>query len=377
MRDRVSTERISAYLDGELNGDERQLVERQLAESEEHRQLLEELEAVRADLKALPTFSPPADLQARIAAQIEVTKVTPASEAPAVASQAEQHPGRRWVFLAVASLATMAAIILLPRGVGPIDVVDPPIRQTAPEHLKKPPQMTLLYDVSVTEAGQERKAFEKLLERLEIGLDPTMKMPGQVEDDLMALRQIGQTDFTTGESYKQDPATPKSGENDEVQLIYISGTLAKIDQLGRELLRMRKAADDISTMRFDLVLEDRRLEVMRKLHESALDHYVTSEPSGPSNEAYAFKLNFTIRFASFGVPGAGSFAMPALSAGVKQPEALETGTSSEKSVKAQPSATQPTAEKNRDENVEKKAGGAEEPSGQVLVILRKAKAKTE
>ncbi|MBP88808.1 MAG: hypothetical protein CMJ64_19200 [Planctomycetaceae bacterium] len=374
MRDLVSTERISAYLDGELSDDERQLVERQLAESEEHRQLLAELEAVRAELRALPSFSPPADLQARIAAQIEVAKVTPAGEPTVTIPETEWSHTRRRVLVAAASLAAMVAIILLSRG----PTVDPPRPnpplQTAPVHLQKPPQMIMVYDVTVTEAGQDRKAFEKLLKQLEIGLDPTMKMSGEVEDDLVALRQIGQTNFTTGESYKKDPATPKSGENDQVELIYVSGTLSKLDQLGRELLGMRNAGKDVSEMRLDVVFEDRQLEVMRKLHESALDHFVRSEPSGPSEEAYAFKLNFQFRFVSFGVPGAGSFATPAFTAKAKQVEAPATGASSAGKSEASGATTKPTAGEDGDKN---KPADADVPHGQVLVILRKAEAKAE
>jgi negative regulator of sigma E activity len=379
MRDPVSTERISAYLDGELSDDERQLVERQLAESKEHSQLLEELEAVRADLRALPTFSAPPDLQARIAAQIEASKVAPVGEIPAAASQAERSQTRRWALAAaatLASIAAMVAIILLSRGpsVQPSDVVDPPILQTAPEHLEKMPQWTLLYDVSLTKGGQERKAFEKLLERWEIGLDPTMTMPGEVEDDLIALRQIGETDLTTGESRKADPTTPKSGENDNVELIYVSGTFSKLDGLGRELLRMRNAGDDVSEMRLDVVFEDRQLEVMRKLHDTALDHYVHSEPAGPSEEAYAFKLNFQIRFTSFGVPGAGSFAMPALAGKAKPDDLPAAGASLAGRRAASGASTTPTADKaiNRNEPTD-----PDVRFGHVLIILRKAEAKAE
>lgn len=388
MRDLVSTERISAYLDGELSDDEQQLVERMLAESEEHRQLLKELEAVRADLRALPTFAAPPDLQARIAAQIEASKVSPVND------RAATLPTRKWsqsgILLAtVAAVAAMLAIVLISQGPtvdppGP-DYVDPPIRQTqdAPAHLQKPPQMTMVYDITVTEAGHQGKALGKLLEQLEIGLDPTMKMPADVEDDLMAFRGPNQAGRV--EPFKKGEAALQNVPQKDVEMIYISGTLFKIDQLGRQLFRMRNAGEDVANFRMDLVFEDRQLEVMRKLHESALDHFVHNVTAGPAEEAYAFRLNFQFQFASFGVPGAGGFALPALSATVTQAEGLTSDASSPARDDAEGSKDtangqsdrlrpEPTAE---DQAKHQAAGVDLTTTGQVLVILRRPPAEAE
>ncbi|MEE3219188.1 MAG: hypothetical protein VX257_02945, partial [Planctomycetota bacterium] len=50
-------ELIGAYLDGELTGDELRTVERLLAESEEARQLLDELRSLQSGLRSLPKHS--------------------------------------------------------------------------------------------------------------------------------------------------------------------------------------------------------------------------------------------------------------------------------------------------------------------------------
>ena len=52
----ISDERISAYLDGELPDVQRDEVEKLLAQSEEHRRMLDDLLALRADLQALPQY---------------------------------------------------------------------------------------------------------------------------------------------------------------------------------------------------------------------------------------------------------------------------------------------------------------------------------
>ena len=80
MRDHVNDELISAYVDGELSGDELGLAEELLANSPEHRQLLAEYQGLRASLSSLPQFNLPADFQTRVVAQIEHSGSSPSKE---------------------------------------------------------------------------------------------------------------------------------------------------------------------------------------------------------------------------------------------------------------------------------------------------------
>jgi len=77
MRDHVTEELISAYVDGELRGDELKLVDDLLAESAEHRQLLAEFQGMRASMWALPSFHLPADFHTRVVGQIDNLAVSP------------------------------------------------------------------------------------------------------------------------------------------------------------------------------------------------------------------------------------------------------------------------------------------------------------
>ena len=57
---------LSAYLDGELDADERAAVETRLAESDEWRAVLAEVQAARDALRALPLVDPPESFWARV-----------------------------------------------------------------------------------------------------------------------------------------------------------------------------------------------------------------------------------------------------------------------------------------------------------------------
>ncbi len=64
-------ELISAYLDGELTAEEKHRVERLLTESAEHRQLYEELRALRGTFAQLPRYRLPEDLSQRVLRRAE------------------------------------------------------------------------------------------------------------------------------------------------------------------------------------------------------------------------------------------------------------------------------------------------------------------
>jgi hypothetical protein len=66
-----SDELLSAYLDGELNAEERAYVETQLRERVELRRLCDELRALRASLQAMPVARPPENFAERVLRQAE------------------------------------------------------------------------------------------------------------------------------------------------------------------------------------------------------------------------------------------------------------------------------------------------------------------
>ena len=66
-----SDELLSAYLDGELNAEERAYVEAQLRERADLRRLCDELRALRATLQALPVARPPENFAERVMRQAE------------------------------------------------------------------------------------------------------------------------------------------------------------------------------------------------------------------------------------------------------------------------------------------------------------------
>lgn len=71
MNEPFSDELISAFLDGELTADEQSLVEQTLMDSVEHRQVFEELRALRGSLQALPTHKLPGDFSQRVLRRAE------------------------------------------------------------------------------------------------------------------------------------------------------------------------------------------------------------------------------------------------------------------------------------------------------------------
>jgi negative regulator of sigma E activity len=121
MANMPDDELISAYLDGELSGDERARAEQLLAAQPESRQLLEELTALRASLQALPRHSLEegfADAVLRRAEREMLQPTTVTAAAPARALYDELRPPviswKRWQRpLAWSALAIAAALLIM------------------------------------------------------------------------------------------------------------------------------------------------------------------------------------------------------------------------------------------------------------------------
>ncbi len=71
MTREADEELLSAYLDGELAGNELAMVEQRLADNLAYRQLYDELRAVRTSCQALPRFSLPHDLSGEVLRRAE------------------------------------------------------------------------------------------------------------------------------------------------------------------------------------------------------------------------------------------------------------------------------------------------------------------
>jgi Putative zinc-finger len=321
MRDHVTEERISAYVDGELEGDELQLVERQLAESAEYRQLLAELQELRASVRAVSSFNLPAGFHSRIVDQIDELAVSPSQRLPSSpARDSKKHPWRR-VFLAATSLAAVVAVTMMlrqptdgPIVPGPIVPGPGSVRTTPvvmPAYMKHEPNLVMVYDITVTSVGQENEAVDKLLAKLGIGIDPRLRLDGELEKDLVAIRESqvfpGVTNTTP---YKSDHVTPKSDDSAEVEMVYIAATLGALDEFGVDLYQMSDLGKEVSQVHFDMVFEPNKLGVMHRLHNSAREHLAQSTDLVPSKIGQAFRLAFDIKLTSVAFPGAALFQAP-------------------------------------------------------------------
>lgn len=319
MRDHLTDELISAYVDGELEGDELKLVEDLLAKSPEHRQLLGEFQALRASMWSLPSFKLPAEFHTRVVSQIDELAETP--------SQAPVHPARReskassWrsVLFAAASLAAVVAATLMLHPPSPApSILGPPERITipvkVPAFFQQVPKYVMVYDVTVTPAGQRDKAVDKLLRDLGIGIDPALRMDGRLEKELMAIRESQQVKGKTEATpYKNDQATPKSTDQDKVEMIYVASTIGVLDQFGRSLEQMSLVGDGVSQLHYDLAIEPNKIGVMHRLHDKAREHFAHHMDAVPSEIAgQAFRLSFRLELTSISVPGAATFPIPTI-----------------------------------------------------------------
>src|SRR5262249_10978457 len=138
-----SEELLSAYADGEVTDEQRALVEARLEESPSLRAVLDEIEAARDAVRALPMRDAPPEFWARILAgtgldadDLITTAAADADDvAPAPVVWLEARRGNRisrWVAIAggAAAAAVIAAVILVPSQ----KRVDPPVASFTDAH---------------------------------------------------------------------------------------------------------------------------------------------------------------------------------------------------------------------------------------------------
>lgn len=305
MRDHVTEELVSAYVDGELEGDELKLVERLLAESAEHRQLLAEFQSLRASLWVLPTLKLPADFHTRVIERIEESHVIPSKEPVRRAGGRPKIRPWRSVLFAAASLAAVIALTVM---------LNPPREarvgsrtlDTVPVFLQVAPTYVLVYDVTVTSDGQKNKVIGTLLKQLGIVCDPAQRLDKKVARQLRAIRESKQAPGATeAVPYATDPATPKSTGKDTVEMSYLAGKLDTLGALGTALAQMGEAGKEVALLRYDLVEETDKFGVMHRLHNSARDRFAVSPHVNSSDNGYA--ISFHLEMKSVSVPGVATF----------------------------------------------------------------------
>jgi anti-sigma factor RsiW len=137
--DQWSEDLLSAYADGEVTAAQRALVEARLAESPSLRAVLEEIEAARDAVRALPQRDAPPEFWARIldGTGLDADDVIASADADAPATVVPLESRRssrlsRWVAVAggAAAAAVIAAVVLVPSP----KRVDPPVASFTDAH---------------------------------------------------------------------------------------------------------------------------------------------------------------------------------------------------------------------------------------------------
>jgi anti-sigma factor RsiW len=122
QRDQITDELLSAYLDGELSGQEQEQVERLLAEDPSHRQTLDELRSLSGDMQSLTRFQLGDDFYRRVVAiaeqaESESSAVAHAAALPGDASSRDETASAGWSGMgrpiAYAILALAAAVLIM------------------------------------------------------------------------------------------------------------------------------------------------------------------------------------------------------------------------------------------------------------------------
>ena len=335
MRDDFGEELISAYLDGELDADERALVERAMAESAEYRQLYEELQVLRAGLQRLPRYKLPADFRQRVLRQAERRLLAPSADIMPSASAAQPAVGpsrRRWRAAALA--ASLAAAILFalllvsqlqrtpaPRsGPRPIDDLagNPPglvKPEVGPEETKSLPSRNqiaravpewpiyfMVIDLAITPQGQEKKVFEESIKAAGIRFDPSIKVDEALEKDLLENRFIGDIEKVVPEPNQRHGS---EAIHDEIAMFFVAGAETQIEAaiLGLQ----NRPREEISQVKFDMTIESKKQDIFRQLNSAVR---LARDEAVKAPRAYRLVFRFSLRSASLGFLG--TIATPSL-----------------------------------------------------------------
>jgi len=209
MRDPRSDDTLSAYLDGELSEQERQAVERRLAESPDAQQLLNEFQTIRGALRGLPRQHLDPAFRDRVLDQIARavggTDDQPDRERSDPPTKWWRLPiGRSWRALAWPAIAIAVSVVLMiirSEPAGPRGPLAQRPEEPAPDHAASKPV------ASDRETSHQKKSAASVSTRLE-ARPPTAVRP----------RQIGPSARSSAPAAKPPTATlatPPTGPHEE------------------------------------------------------------------------------------------------------------------------------------------------------------------
>ncbi len=273
---------LSAYVDGELAGDERQVVQGLLETDLESQELVSQLRDLDRDLRSLPKYHLDDDFAQRVlrsakqalsmdrdAGQVQAEPVTVAKK-PVAAETGASLRGFVWAAVTVAAALLLAFVFrgetatvpqdlvttdtvpnVLPEDkddpTGPELAVDPPspderedtdierpkgpapsgawqlvvdLKKNAKQHL------VLVYDLSVTSNGVEKAAFANLLRRHRIGFGDTVVVAEEEQRDLLKQQYLEGV----------EPAPKNTKGMDEVRLYLVTCTGLQADSIYHDLM---------------------------------------------------------------------------------------------------------------------------------------------
>ena len=275
MRDSRIEELISAYVDGELSSDERLLVERELQQSSDSRQLLEQLRLQRRMLQSLPRVRLAKDFSDSIVQRLEESKVAQ----PAVETRESRKTSIRRqslnVLLGIASV--VAAGLLMSLALRDNKVEKNPLQPPQTDFVEKPnvePEIRLaafrkkfghllVYELTVTPKGRQNNVIGQWFKAANINVAKNeLPIEGKLEKGLLESRYFA-TDLVPVIGGEKDVA------NADVEMILIRDKAHVIDELLLQWYKVRGAANNEATMQLDLAITTKELEIFLHLNDAA------------------------------------------------------------------------------------------------------------
>ena len=303
MRDSRLEELISAYVDGELSSDERLLVERQLEQSGDSRQLLEQLWRQRRMLQSVPRSRLPGDFSDKIVHLLDDSKtVRPSIET----CEARTTSPRRLalnILLGIGSVLAAGLLISMvlrdtqveknplqpPRNdfVVEPNVVDPEIRLAA---FQKKFQFLLVYDLAITPKGRQNKILDQWLKAAGIHVEKSLTIEEKLEAGLLESRYLAKNLVPVVGGTKDISET-------DVEMILIRAPASQIDNLSRQWGNVRGAAQDEIHMNMDMAMSTKDLEIFLHLNDAVDGDGVVRQVSSDSwTTPGTYKLKFRYAF---------------------------------------------------------------------------------
>lgn len=233
----IEAELLSAYLDGEVSDQEREWVERVLADSAPYRSQLEALRTLDAELRGLPVFQLDDGFAGRVLRRIEIESETAepmeVSPAPQVQpAKAADAPARRsaWRGFVWAAAVVAAAVVLM------VNLVPSRVEPERPGRPLNSPltlinhklwdRLVLVYDVSVEPEGVEQGVFFQLLKRHGVQVLDTVPVPEREQRSLLSCQFLDDVVLVSAET---------AGNMDEIRLYLVYCSARQADAMWDEL----------------------------------------------------------------------------------------------------------------------------------------------